>query len=108
MSSTDEQQLLQRIQTEPDLLLFIFTPFCGTCKLAGQMLDIVSATYPDFKIERIDIQTIPRCRERWRIESVPCLLGFTRGERVVTMYAFHSVTHLAEQLQATFGRVGGD
>jgi thioredoxin 1 len=108
MTTAIDRAIIQSTQRVPALLIFIYTPFCGTCKLAGNMIDILCATYPQLHVERVDIQTIPECRAQWQVQSVPCLIGFLHSKRVFTMYAFHSVTHLAEQIHAAFGHAGGD
>ncbi|HEX6923438.1 MAG TPA: thioredoxin family protein [Bacillales bacterium] len=81
-------------------LIFFHTPLCGTCTEARKMLNIaleaVSAEIPAYAC---DLNFSPGLAERWKIESVPCLLLFTDGTITERVYAFRSVSDLYQLLQ---------
>lgn len=77
---------------------YLYTPMCGTCQLAGKMLEIVSNTMPDFLIGKADLNYLPELAKSFQVESVPCLLIFYEGEIKEKIYAFHSVTYIYEKL----------
>lgn len=81
-------------------VLFVHTPLCGTCALAKRMLGIVESMRPELEIVSANLNVMPGLAERFRIESVPCLL--VRGEDGVwtKTYRFGSVVELSERLAA--------
>jgi len=81
-------------------VLFVHTPLCGTCALAKRMLGIVESMRPELEIVSANLNVMPGLAERFRIESVPCLL--VRGEdgAWTKTYRFGSVVELSERLAA--------
>ncbi|WP_223067268.1 thioredoxin family protein [Paenibacillus caui] len=95
LKELSEQELLLRLdhrQEQEGVLLF--TPLCGTCQLGERMLDIVEATGKAVPLFKVNINYSPVLRERWRIESVPCLALLKGGELILKEYALRSVDHL--------------
>ena len=91
-------------QSFKDIALFFKTPFCGTCQLAEQLLELTFQSMdgqplPTFICRAEEWQTLIH---EWQIASVPCLV-FIKGQQVVEkLYAFESVTKLY-QLYKTYG-----
>ncbi|WP_100407264.1 thioredoxin family protein [Bacillus solitudinis] len=80
-------------------VLFVYSPLCGTCRLAGNMLEVIEASYPSLPIYKLNINHAPSFAQDWRIKSVPCLLVFQKGLGVERRYAFHSIGHLHEMMK---------
>ncbi len=80
-------------------VVFVFTPLCGTCKLAEGMLKVILAKEPTLDMKKLNINYAPSFAQKWKIESVPCLLVFQKGLGVERLYAFHSVEYLYEKLK---------
>lgn len=79
--------------------LFVYSPMCGTCKLAERMLEVTHEALPAVTIYKTNLNTAAKMAERWQITSVPALLMFNKGEHTETHYAMQSVGHLFEVLQ---------
>ncbi|WP_286229569.1 thioredoxin family protein [Neobacillus mesonae] len=79
-------------------LVYFFTPLCGTCQLAGKMLQVVE-NLVDLEMGKMDLNYYPDLAERFAIESVPCLLLVRAGQVVKTIYAFHSVPYLLGEIK---------
>lgn len=94
---TEEQ--LKEIEEKEKIVLYLYTPLCGTCQLAKKMLTVVEAAIPSLTIYMKDLNFIPRYAEKWKVESVPCLLVIEKGEIKYKKYAFHSIEHLYESLK---------
>ncbi|KKB33156.1 thioredoxin family protein [Bacillus thermotolerans] len=98
----DDQQAQQDINTiiEANRLtaVYAYTPMCGTCQLAGKMLDVVEKVVKQFEWVRLDLNYYEEFAMSQAIESVPCLLIFKDGELMEKIYAFHSVPHIYEKL----------
>nr|WP_052268850.1 thioredoxin family protein [Jeotgalibacillus malaysiensis] len=90
------EDLDQRLQEKKQAAMYLYTPMCGTCKLAGKMLEVTAAAISDTEIGKADLNYVEPLAERYQIESVPCLLLFKDGELVQKMYKFESVPTIFE------------
>jgi thioredoxin-like negative regulator of GroEL len=79
--------------------VLVYTPLCGTCKLALRMLDIVEAADPTLAIERCNLNAAPELAQRWRIGSVPALVRVEDGETADILYRLESVDRMYRWLQ---------
>ncbi|MFF2482299.1 thioredoxin family protein [Paenibacillus sp. NPDC058071] len=96
----DEWLELNRIGQGTDAILFS-TPFCGTCKVAERMLEVVDAAGVPATLYKMNMNYSPKLRDAWKIRSVPCLALVRNGEIVQFEYAMRSVDHLFELLKNT-------
>jgi predicted RecB family nuclease len=85
-------------------VLFVHTPLCGTCALARKMLGVVEAMMPELAIASANLNVMPGLAERFRIESVPCLLVRERDGTWSKTYRFGSVVELADKLRPLMNR----
>ncbi|WP_111645521.1 thioredoxin family protein [Paranoxybacillus vitaminiphilus] len=100
MDSLTLAQIDQVIEQESIVCVYLYTPICGTCQLAGRMLEIVKELFPHITFCKTDINYIPERAVEWNIESVPCLLLFCNGKLAKKIYAFHSVPYLYETIKS--------
>lgn len=84
-------QFLDRAGTS---VVFWYTPLCGTCKVAERMLDILHVMRPNDAVIKANINQYPQLAQRFRIESVPCLLEVKDGAAGRRLYAFGSIDHV--------------
>lgn len=80
--------------------LFLYTPFCGTCKLAERMLMIITETDPAIVMYKANINRLPSLAIDWKISSVPALLIIHQGEVTRQLYALQSVDYLYRVLKS--------
>lgn len=81
------------------IALFFYTPFCGTCKLAAKMLDIVLEVLPNVPIYKCNVNSMGTVALEWEIESVPCIIILNQKKVIRKVYAINSVTELYTLLQ---------
>lgn len=86
---TNEQ--LERLD---DYLLFIYTPFCGTCHVARSFLSKIEATHGKDVFYKMNASFFPEIMQDYKIESVPCLLIKSNGEIKEKVYTFHSIANM--------------
>lgn len=79
--------------------LYLYTPLCGTCQVAGKILSVVEELFPSLQMFKTDLNYSPQLAEKFQIESVPCLLLFQNGVLKEKIYAFHSVPFIFEKLK---------
>ncbi|MFC0470230.1 thioredoxin family protein [Halalkalibacter kiskunsagensis] len=79
---------------DPLTIVFVYTPLCGTCKLAERMVGVVEKTFETLPIFSLNINHSPAFAQKWKIKSVPCLLLFQKGLGVERIYAFQSIAYV--------------
>jgi thioredoxin 1 len=92
------EQIQNEIHGQKYTALYLYTPMCGTCMVAGRMVDVTEKLFPAIHFTKYDLNYIPSIADQYSIESVPCLLLFNEGLLIKKIYAFHSVPYLHEQM----------
>lgn len=80
-------------------IIFFHTPFCGTCKLARKMLDIVDATIKGVPLYSYNANFAGHILRSWKIQSVPALAYVEDGELRDVQFAFQDVNELYRRIQ---------
>ncbi|MBB6669175.1 thioredoxin family protein [Cohnella nanjingensis] len=83
---------------EGPLALYVHTPLCGTCAVARRMLEVAEAATPGVEVRSANLNLMPGLAERFRIESVPCLLTRLPDGTWRKVYRFGSVMEVAGNL----------
>lgn len=102
MKDWDQEELSALLGGAGTGLLYFYTPLCGTCQVAGRMLEIVNQMV-DVEIGKMNLNFYPGLAVEYAIESVPSLLFIRAGEVVETIYAFRSVPYLLEKIKEHLG-----
>lgn len=76
------------------VLLYLFTPMCGTCAVASKMMNVIEVMKPDLIIGKADLNYLGDLAIDYEIESVPCLVITKAGVVQEKVYAFQSVPDL--------------
>ncbi|PPA70110.1 thioredoxin family protein [Jeotgalibacillus proteolyticus] len=94
------EHLNDKLDNTQNTALYLYTPMCGTCKLAGRMLEVTAAALNSYDIGKADLNFVESLAELYQIESVPCLLIWKNGELTDKIYKFESVPNLFDKLQS--------
>jgi thiol-disulfide isomerase/thioredoxin len=86
------------------VLLYFFTPLCGTCKVATSMLQVLEQALPDLPIYRCNVNLLSAYALKWKLTSVPCLVILEKDRIKRKLYAFQSVEFLYHQISEVRGR----
>lgn len=70
--------------------LYFYTPLCGTCTLASQMVTIVEQTQT-LQVLAINLNHFPNFAQLLQIEQVPCLIHHAT---VTKLYTFANVVNV--------------
>jgi thiol-disulfide isomerase/thioredoxin len=100
MREIDQAELISKLEQKDSFVFFLFTPMCGTCKIAERMIHVIAEMLPDVPISKGNINLLSGLATRWQITSVPCLLRLYRGKEQARIYAMHSVEHLYQFINA--------
>lgn len=81
-----------------DYLLYIETPFCGTCYFAKKILEEIELKLKKEIFYEINASFHPSFMQEAKVESVPCLLIKENGEIKDRIYTFHSVPFMVKEV----------
>ena len=98
MREWDKKELDEFIKQKRTGLIYLYTPFCGTCQVSGKMLLVAAELVPKMTIGKINLNFMRELAEQWVVESVPCLVFIEEGTVVNKIYAFQSVPYLVDQI----------
>lgn len=79
-------------------ILFIHTPFCGTCKVARMMLEKIEGIHQQEIFLEMNANYEEKFLHEHKIESVPCLLIKQDDEVKEKIYTFHSTGNIYRYL----------
>lgn len=77
-----------------DLLLYIHTPFCGTCHVARAMLEKIESIHQRNIFYEMNASYYPGFMQEEKIKSVPCLYIKINGKVKEKVYVFHSIANI--------------
>lgn len=92
------EEVTEEILSENDLLLYIHTPFCGTCHIARAILIQIEKALKQDVFYEMNASLYPKFMEKYKIKSVPCLFIKSNGRVQKTIYAFHSTANIVYYL----------
>lgn len=103
MLTLNEREL--RIQIEQKgkpIAVFLYTPLCGTCKVARRMLEVSEHLLPEDIISAADVNMMPQIAQEYQIRSVPALLLMDRDRKhpPIIRYRMGSVEELLEAIRS--------
>jgi thiol-disulfide isomerase/thioredoxin len=95
-----QQELREHAETAvKPFAVFLYTPFCGTCKLTERMLSIILTMEPGLPIFKSNVNFLPQIIQDWQITSVPCIVIIEVGKDMKRIYNMKSVDHLYDELR---------
>nr|WP_174614186.1 thioredoxin family protein [Virgibacillus ihumii] len=92
------QEATEEVLQQERFLLYIYTPFCGTCSLAKSMLDKIESVHGEHIFYEMNASLNPDLMQEYKVESVPCLLIKDRDEVKEKVYAFRSIPNIYNYL----------
>ncbi|WP_433744235.1 thioredoxin family protein [Falsibacillus pallidus] len=99
MEQWGKEDIKAKLSGGDSFFLYFYTPLCGTCQVAGRMLEVTEAMMPEQAFGKADLNYMPELAETFAIESVPCLIAVQQGVEKEKMYAFQSVPHVYQFMQ---------
>ena len=109
ITEIESKQLQQMLDDgKSTFALFVYTPFCGTCKLAEQLMRSAVSAFASSRlgtdnqvptIYKVNINVAPKLAQSYRIKSVPCFMVWNNGTCTVQEYALGSMKNWLKWLQ---------
>ncbi|GAA0349894.1 thioredoxin family protein [Oceanobacillus sp. FSL W7-1293] len=79
-------------------ILYIYTPFCGTCTVARAMLEKIERLHKTDIFTEMNASMHPDFMQSHQVESVPCLAFMENGKMVEKVYTFQSTANIYQYL----------
>ncbi|MBT2287935.1 thioredoxin family protein [Paenibacillus albidus] len=104
MKERNEPELLNELETAgPPLVVFVYTPLCGTCKAARRMLEVAEHLLPSaVAVVAANVNMMPGLVSKYRISSVPALMVVpgSRDVAPVIHYSLGSVERILDYIRS--------
>lgn len=88
------KEITEEVLNQENYLLYIYTPFCGTCSLARAILEKIEAVHKETIFYEMNASFYPQFMHDNKIESVPCLLIKSKNHIKEKVYAFKSTGNI--------------
>lgn len=80
------------------VLIDLWAPWCGPCKLISPLLDQLSLERTDIKVVKVNIDDYPEIAQRLKVRGVPTLVLYQDGEILKTSVGAVSMTQIKSLL----------
>ena len=83
---TDQEFEQEVIKSALPVLVDLWAPWCGPCRMVAPVVDKLSEKYDGkFKFYRLNVDDNPQTASKYRVMSIPTLIFFKDGEAVDTV-----------------------
>jgi len=101
----DDASFAGAVETSMLVLVDLWAPWCGPCRMVAPILERLSAAYAgQLKVVKVNVDGSPRTSARFNARSIPMLLLIRNGELVDTVVGAQPEstlrTHIDRQLSA--------
>ena len=62
------------------VLVDLYAPWCGPCKLQGKVLEEMASEDPELKIGKVNVEDENELAVRFQVSAIPALLIFKDGQ----------------------------
>jgi thioredoxin 1 len=102
---TQQQFETEVLDATSPVLVDVYAPWCGPCRMLAPLLDAVAADYAErVQVVKLNVDDAPDLAGRFQISGVPTLLFFQNG-RAVDRLGVPSIRTLRAKLDVMTGSV---
>lgn len=71
------------------VLVDVWAPWCGPCKMLTPVIHTVESQFPDVKFGELNVDNNPQQAQEYDVQSIPTLLLFKNGKLVGKLLGFN-------------------
>jgi thioredoxin len=103
MTHFDDQSAMDAINNNSKVLVDLWAPWCGPCKMFGPVFEAGAELHPDIVMGKLNIDENKRIAAQYGIRSIPTVLAFQNGELKVAKTGAMDPASFEQFLKDAFG-----
>ena len=103
--TVDDHQFDELItNSDIPVLVDIWAPWCGPCRLVSPVVDAIASTYKGrLQVAKLNVDENPDTATRYEVRSIPTLLLFKQGQLVERLTGAVPRSRLTEMVEQHLG-----
>ena len=103
----DERQFSAAVRENPFLVVDLWAPWCGPCRMVAPVIEELSAEFAGrIRFAKLNTDENPRIAMGYGITAIPTILFFAQGKLVEKVVGAYPKQMLRDRLLRAFGMTG--
>ncbi len=96
MTELNNENFNDFINSNNKVLVDLWAPWCGPCRMLGPVLEEVAASHPEIVIGKVNVDDNEELARRFNCQSIPMVLLFENGEFKKQFIGYNSASFIEE------------